>query len=603
MSRTKSRITPAQQAWEDGVRLAGQHPVFGHLLDRISLHRREGGYHPERGHLKVAREHALHIHPKRLATPEEWAFVLARASLYYAMELWRPDRGDWVAWSAACDVVTTRFVTGLKFGRTPEGMQLPADLPQWDEQRWYREFTTQGIPGWAATLSLAGPDVPSMESPSGWIRWWQEPTWLSWPKVFAEGIAESVTQAVEMAAGLRETFGHGGLRERPDKLSATTLRARDWFTSSFPLLASMVASFTFVENVEICQREKVMIAAVDEELGTIYLNPAAGLGVEQTKFVIAHEVLHVALRHHSRRAGRDPFLWNAACDYVINDWLIQMQVGEAPDHGLLFDEELRGLSAEEVYDRIVTDIRLKRKLMTLAGKQGDMLERPLMEGTPWFTDLDAFCRDQLGKGLMLHQQQERGFLPLGLVEEIKALLQPPIPWEVKLAQWFDRHFPAVETHRTWKRLSRRQSSSPDIPRPHREPDFVDGRTFGVVLDTSGSMERNTLAKALGSIASYAEAKEVPYVRVICCDAAAYDLGWLAPGDIAGRVQIKGRGGTVLAPGVRKLVEDPDFPKNGPILIITDGDCDVFTVPRDHAFLVPKGCQLPFRPKGDLFEMS
>lgn len=55
--------------------------------------------------------------------------------------------------------------------------------------------------------------------------------------------------------------------------------------------------------------------------------------------------------------------------------------------------------------------------------------------------------------------------------------------------------------------------------------------------------------------------------------------------------------------MQKLINDPDFPKNGPILIITDGDCDVFTVPRDQAFLVPKGCHLPFRPKGDFFEMS
>jgi predicted DNA-binding transcriptional regulator YafY len=51
-------------------------------------------------------------------------------------------------------------------------------------------------------------------------------------------------------------------------------------------------------------------------------------------------------------------------------------------------------------------------------------------------------------------------------------------------------------------------------------------TFGVVLDTSGSMERTVLARALGTIASYATSRDVPAVRVVFCDAAPYDEGYL-----------------------------------------------------------------------------
>lgn len=88
------------------------------------------------------------------------------------------------------------------------------------------------------------------------------------------------------------------------------------------------------------------------------------------------------------------------------------------------------------------------------------------------------------------------------MEEINDVPQAPIPWEVELARWFDHHFPPLETRRTWSRLSRRQSSTPAIPRPARavDPEHRQGRTFGVVLDTSGSMDRRTLAKALGAIA-------------------------------------------------------------------------------------------------------
>ena len=43
---------------------------------------------------------------------------------------------------------------------------------------------------------------------------------------------------------------------------------------------------------------------------------------------MAHEMLHAALRHGTRRQGRDPYIWNVACDYVINGWLVEMGVGD-----------------------------------------------------------------------------------------------------------------------------------------------------------------------------------------------------------------------------------------------------------------------------------
>jgi len=122
-----------------------------------------------------------------------------------------------------------------------------------------------------------------------------------------------------------------------------------------------------------------------------------------------------------------------------------------------------------------------------------------------------------------------------------------------------------------------------------------------VVDTSGSMSAKLIGFALGAIASYSTAKEVPYARVVFCDANAYDAGYLAPEDIAGRVAVKGRGGTILQPGVDLLVQSKDFPKDAPILIITDGYIEErMKIPREHAFLVPRGRRLPFSPKGKVF---
>lgn len=618
MSRNSTRATasPATQHYEAARQILSAHPVFRPLQERVSWIRsvgqhgtpaRLGNEWPADAWLYPTRDEYIFSHPKRLAEPEAWAHMMARALLCHALELWKPDHGNWAAWSAACDVVTTRFLQTIKFCRAPETMRVPDDAPGWDEKRWYRQFCEDGIPAWAAALSLTGRGRCTLEEPALWSRIPSDQYRASWPEVFAQGIAESVKQAVEVAAGFREALGAEWQAPAgsPASLRLITRKARDWFISSFPLLGSMVASFTFVEDSGLCRREDITVAAVDESVRTIYLNPAAALDEQESRFVIAHEVLHVALRHLPRRQGRDPWLWNVACDFVINDWLIQMQVGTPPALGLLHDETLRGLSAEEVYDRVVTDLRRMRKLRTLAGSQCDMLERRLDTERVPCTDLDAFCREQLGKGLMLHQQQGRGFLPAGLVEEINALQQPPIGWEVQLARWFDHHFPSIETRRSYARLSRRQSATPDIPRPHVSPDprTREGRTFGVVLDSSGSMSRQMLARALGAIASYAEAKEVAAVRVVFCDARPHDAGYLPANEIAGRVRVHGRGGTVLQPAIDLLQGTADFPEDGPLLIITDGHCDVLKIRRSHAFLMPPGGRLPFTPSGPVFRMT
>ena len=180
-----------------------------------------------------------------------------------------------------------------------------------------------------------------------------------------------------------------------------------------------------------------------------------------------------------------------------------------------------------------------------------------------------------------------------------------MPWDVELARWFDDHFAPVERRRSYARASRRQAATPDIPRPgwYLPEELTDGRTFGVVLDTSGSMDRRLLGKALGAIAAYAVTRDVGSVRVVFCDAEPHDNGWMHPLDIASQVRVIGRGGTVLQPGIDLLERAADFPKDGPVLVITDAWIDRVRVRREHAFLIPAGATLPFAPRGPVFRFS
>ncbi len=180
---------------------------------------------------------------------------------------------------------------------------------------------------------------------------------------------------------------------------------------------------------------------------------------------------------------------------------------------------------------------------------------------------------------------------------------PPVPWDVKLANWFDVYFEPLERYRSYARPSRRQASTPDIPRPRYQVNEVltDSRTFGVVIDTSGSMDAEMIGKALGAVASYSAAHDVSFARVVFCDAQAYDAGYLSPDDIAGRVCVKGRGGTILQPAVDLLERADDFPKNGPVLMITDGMIEEhISIKHEHAWLLPAGGRLPFHTRAPVF---
>ena len=613
--RPARRPDPATESRENGLTLVRRHPLFAPLADRVYwIATKDGSCCPATGWAVVTSAESVHLNPGRRGAPEEWAWVAAHCLLHLGFgHLAARHRAGWsaaagvsrdagfdAAWNLAACLAVNRFLSHLKVGRPPDGYGAPTAYDHLvaamgAEEACADHFRTRGVP--------PGLDGSGTGGPGGDLCWtgdpWPPPT--AWPDLLAAGLTAAVAAAVDVAGGAAENLAGGPGRKTRWR------RALDWFASSYPLLGALAAAFTLVEEAELCRRNEIRIAAISPSAAELYVNPLCGLDEQECRFVVAHELLHAGLRHDTRSGGRDAGLWNVACDYVINGWLVEMEVGALPD-GVLYDRALRGLSAEDVYDRIAADRRRYRKLATLRGTAvGDVLPGPLAGARDPLggVDLDEFYRRSLADGIGYHTAQQRGRIPAGLVEEIRALAQPPVPWAVELARWFDDHFVPLERRRSYARASRRQSATPDIPRPGRylPQELITSRTFGVVLDTSGSMDPRLLGKALGAVASYAVSRDVPVVRVVFCDADAHDNGWMEPFEIAGRVKVRGRGGTVLQPGVDLLETAPDFPKDGPILVITDAWCDRVRVRREHAFLIPAGAALPFVPRGPVFRFA
>ncbi len=613
MNKKKTQKEINRENLQNGISIIYHHPLFGGCAPRIySLSKNDIGantmciVHSD-GNIKANEDYPL--------SPKQWSYVLAHNILHLAFGHFDADKmpGYFIAssdgtkekkiecdillWNMACDIYITKFLSDIKFGQpiNNEAMNIVSGSLN-DEIKIYQYLcdnkisATQNHYGTAAIGAL---DMRGLDKPLVYNKAKNQHNIYS--ARFATALAASVSQVISTAGG-----------HSPGKRNYKTVgeKAASWFIDHYPLLGELAAHFKIIEDINYCNRYDIHIAAVDVTCGEIYLNPASNLSEEEWKFVLAHEYLHAGLQHHNRCNGRNPYLWNVACDFVINSWLVELQVGVMPADGLLYDPELNGLSAESIYDILLENIRKYEKMGTLRGfGKGDIMGDTTAKGGSVNVTLDEFCKNALSQGLEYHQSTGRGLIPAGLIEEIRSLTMPPIPWDVALAKWFDVYFAPLEKHRSYARPSRRQTSTPDIPRPRYTPADIptDSRTFGVVIDTSGSMDAKTIGKALGTIASYAVAHDVPFARVVFCDAAAYDIGYVSPEDIAGRVAVKGRGGTKLQPGVDTLENAKDFPKDGPILIITDGEIEEhLDVKHEHAYLLPQGKWLPFRAKGKVF---
>jgi predicted metal-dependent peptidase len=90
-------------------------------------------------------------------------------------------------------------------------------------------------------------------------------------------------------------------------------------------------------------------------------NPAwiKGHEIVENMIGLAHEALHVLLGHHLRKCGRIHKLWNVACDYAINQILID--AGFSIPKFYLYNIRFKGMGAEEIYDLLLKEQQQKQE--------------------------------------------------------------------------------------------------------------------------------------------------------------------------------------------------------------------------------------------------
>ncbi|MGD9924884.1 MAG: VWA-like domain-containing protein [Pseudorhodoplanes sp.] len=350
--------------------------------------------------------------------------------------------------------------------------------------------------------------------------------------------------------------------------------------------------------------------------GRMVANPGftARLKDNELVFVLAHELLHLALRTHDRARGSGRLEFNYAHDYIIND-ILRSELGftTIPAGGLDMPDA-RQRSAED----IVLEMRRNAELMrsrtqvwegqevsvrqALGKGQGDgkenrtqdsedagdvLADKTEREMFPAEAQDQAQCKAAIdaviarGQALAaaIGKQKARGTIGGGMSAQVSALrgrLRPS--WQQALQRWIEA---SSAGERSFARPSRRGAERSDLVMPGRR------RTswmLNVVLDTSGSMTEE-IPLALGAIADFCDGAGVDLVRVVQCDTDVTADETVSPDDLSSYA-VRGFGGSDLSPAMLMLADDPLVRST---VIVTDGDIafPAHTMPYDVLWVLPQ----------------
>ncbi|OAD20247.1 hypothetical protein THIOM_004064, partial [Candidatus Thiomargarita nelsonii] len=85
-SKSKLQSDLATNAFNEGESQLNKHPLFKPFKYKTSLIRSEGNLCPDKAWAVLTTSGHIHVHPKRLAKPENWVYVLAHCLLHLGFE-------------------------------------------------------------------------------------------------------------------------------------------------------------------------------------------------------------------------------------------------------------------------------------------------------------------------------------------------------------------------------------------------------------------------------------------------------------------------------------------------------------------------------------
>lgn len=358
-----------------------------------------------------------------------------------------------------------------------------------------------------------------------------------------------------------------------------------------PFFGSILMAFPLVERTDI------PTAATD--MRKIYYNPAFfdELSDAQITFVLAHEVMHIAFKHGLRLQQRNHKGWNYATDYAIN--LILHDMGFELVKNILYDLKYRGMSAEQIYEKLQQEVDKKSRGSESGGAPGDAQGGGSQPGDddgagsdPGGSEGSAPLADDLEspEGMTATEEAQissritqqvtaaatmarmAGKMPGQLERVINDILMPEAPIEELLRNYMTQ---ITRDDESWSRRNRRFS---DVYLPARHNEAM-GEVV-MIGDTSGSVTERDLQLIAGMVTRISENMSPERIRMIWADTKVQGEQVFEQGD---PLEFKpvGYGGTDMrvplehveqfSPVVTVLVTDghtpwPDVPPGYPLIV-------------------------------------
>lgn len=300
----------------------------------------------------------------------------------------------------------------------------------------------------------------------------------------------------------------------------------------------------------------------------LFYNPAylESLAMEEQTSALAHETLHCALAHISRRVHRDPDRWKVATDLAVNELIKQDGLPLAA--GWLYDEAFKGMTVDQIYNRIKI---LKQDGDGKGGGAGDggpkggagkVAFKDTQTGQshggeviddqrawddankevdgeePTYSELD--WKDKVASAAA--QAKMQGLLPAHLSQLVEDLLEPKINWREYLASFVQSA--SRSNYKLYPPNKRYLHFPLYLPSTYGECLEV-----AVGVDTSGSIDDEMLKRFFSELLGICQQFEDYKIHVMQCDAHVhkYEVMSAYEGQPPRRVEVMGRGGTSFIP--------------------------------------------------------
>ena len=300
---------------------------------------------------------------------------------------------------------------------------------------------------------------------------------------------------------------------------------------------------------------------------------------DEITYLYAHTLLHIVLKHPYRQKTRDKYIWNQACDVVINNILFTFEnVGIRPADEIL-DLDLNDKCVEEVYEILY---KKKEELSkTIPDEKGNIesnsYDKSKLDLDEVLTKSEKTNQEKLDGIIIqaLSLAKKSSNLYEGMSVEIDTLIKPEIDLHDVLKEYLISSFfeKQISYERPNKRFIDRGIYMPGTKK------LNDNLNIFVALDSSSSVSLDEYKKFLGIVSEIAESFYEYKIDILPFDLkvrSEYIISFDSFNPLSSKELLipKSNGGTSFDELLRYLKKSSEVRNDSLLIALTDGEFEM-----------------------------